>query len=86
MKTKKKYFVTGISTEVGKTIASAIVTEALEADYWKPIQAGDLHNSDTDKVEKLITNPELREEMGQAGFEYAQNAFNANNMCIMTCS
>lgn len=52
----KKYFITGISTEVGKTIASAIVTEALEADYWKPIQSGDLHYSDTDKVKGLISN------------------------------
>ncbi|HKJ48785.1 MAG TPA: AAA family ATPase [Christiangramia sp.] len=43
----KRYFITGIGTEVGKTIVSAIVTEALEADYWKPIQAGDLDNSDT---------------------------------------
>ncbi len=52
-----KLFVTGISTDVGKTIASAILVEALEADYWKPIQAGDLHNSDTDKVKKWISNP-----------------------------
>ena len=43
------YFVTGISTDVGKTIASAILVEALQADYWKPIQAGDLDNSDTIK-------------------------------------
>ena len=50
------YFVTGIGTEVGKTIAAAIVTEALEADYWKPIQAGDLENSDTYKVKRLISN------------------------------
>ncbi len=53
---KQTYFITGIGTEVGKTIASAIVTEALEADYWKPIQAGDLENSDTHKVKRLITN------------------------------
>lgn len=52
----KKYFITGISTEVGKTIASTIITEALEADYWKPIQSGDLAYSDTHKVEKLISN------------------------------
>jgi dethiobiotin synthetase len=52
----KKYFITGSSTEVGKTVASAIVTEALEADYWKPIQAGELENSDTHKVEQLISN------------------------------
>ena len=50
------YFLTGIGTEVGKTIAAAIVTEALEADYWKPVQAGDLENSDTHKVKKLISN------------------------------
>ncbi|RSC95575.1 dethiobiotin synthase [Tenacibaculum singaporense] len=52
----KKYFITGISTEVGKTVAAAIVTEALQADYWKPIQSGDLEHSDTHKVEKLISN------------------------------
>ena len=50
------YFVTGISTEVGKTVASAIVVESLRADYWKPIQAGDLDNSDSHKVESLISN------------------------------
>ena len=52
----KKYFITGISTEVGKTIAAAIVTEALEADYWKPIQAGDLEHSDTHKIKQFISN------------------------------
>jgi dethiobiotin synthetase len=54
------YFITGISTEVGKTIASAIITEALKADYWKPIQAGELENCDTKKVERLISNPKSR--------------------------
>ena len=52
----KKIFITGISTEVGKTVASAIVTEALHADYWKPIQAGELDNSDTHKVKNLVSN------------------------------
>lgn len=56
MQNQKKYFITGISTEVGKTVASAIVTEALEADYWKPVQAGELDNSDTHKVECFISN------------------------------
>jgi len=50
------YFITGISTEVGKTVASAIVVEALGADYWKPIQAGDLDYSDSHKIEALISN------------------------------
>lgn len=52
----KKYFVTGISTDVGKTIVSAILVEKLQADYWKPIQAGDLEFSDTDKVKSLVSN------------------------------
>lgn len=51
-----KVFVTGISTDVGKTIASAIIVEALEADYWKPIQAGDLDNSDSHKIKAKISN------------------------------
>lgn len=51
-----KLFITGIGTDVGKTVVSAIVVEALEADYWKPIQAGDLDNSDTDKVKRRISN------------------------------
>lgn len=51
-----KLFITGISTDVGKTIASSIVVEALQADYWKPVQAGDLDNSDTHKIRKYISN------------------------------
>ncbi|GAA3632526.1 dethiobiotin synthase [Flavivirga jejuensis] len=52
----KTFFITGTSTDVGKTIASAIVTEALQADYWKPIQAGELAHSDTHTVKNLISN------------------------------
>lgn len=51
-----KLFITGIGTDVGKTIASAIITEALEADYWKPIQAGDLNTSDSHKIKSFISN------------------------------
>ncbi|AVR44515.1 dethiobiotin synthase [Christiangramia fulva] len=54
----KKIFVTGISTEVGKTVVAAIITEALHADYWKPVQAGDLDNSDTHRLKRLISNAE----------------------------
>jgi dethiobiotin synthetase len=50
------YFITGIGTEVGKTIVSAIITESLEADYWKPIQAGELGYSDNHKVKNLVSN------------------------------
>ena len=48
------YFVTGIDTDSGKTLASAILCEALEADYWKPVQAGAPKDSDT--VRRLISN------------------------------
>ena len=53
---KSTFFITGISTEVGKTVVSAIITEALEADYWKPVQAGDLNHSDTHKVQQWVSN------------------------------
>ena len=55
-KRSMKIFITGISTDVGKTVTSAIVVEALEADYWKPVQAGDLDFSDTHKVKSQISN------------------------------
>lgn len=51
-----KLFITGIGTDVGKTIASAIITEALEADYWKPVQAGDLDTSDSHKIKAFLSN------------------------------
>ena len=52
----KNYFVTGIGTEIGKTIVSAVLVEKLKADYWKPIQSGELDNSDTHKVKSLVSN------------------------------
>lgn len=49
----KGLFITGIGTDVGKTVAAAVITRALEADYWKPVQCGDLDNSDSVKIERL---------------------------------
>lgn len=49
-------FITGIGTNVGKTVVSAILTEALQADYWKPIQSGVVEGKDSDTVKSLITN------------------------------
>jgi len=51
-----KYFITGIGTGIGKTLVSAIVTEKLKADYWKPIQSGDLDTSDSLTIGNLTTN------------------------------
>ena len=52
----QQYIVTGIGTDVGKTVISAILSEALKATYWKPIQAGDLDNSDSIKVNNWTTD------------------------------
>ncbi|MEZ0487322.1 dethiobiotin synthase [Fibrella aquatica] len=49
--------VAGIGTEVGKTVASAVLVEALKADYWKPVQSGYPPDSDTHTVRHLISNP-----------------------------
>jgi dethiobiotin synthetase len=48
------YFVTAIGTDSGKTLVSAILCEALHADYWKPIQAGLPKDSET--VKNLVAN------------------------------
>ncbi|MDP3556657.1 MAG: dethiobiotin synthase [Bacteroidota bacterium] len=51
-----RYFITGIGTDVGKTIVSAVLTEALKADYWKPLQCGVSGGTDKDLVSSLISN------------------------------
>lgn len=56
MPDKQPIFISGIDTGIGKTLVSAILTEKLNADYWKPIQSGDLDSSDTLKVKSLISN------------------------------
>jgi dethiobiotin synthetase len=53
---KQHYFITGISTDVGKTIVAAIVAQALKADYWKPIQTGAGEHGDAREVRSLISN------------------------------
>ncbi|MFP3835828.1 ATP-dependent dethiobiotin synthetase BioD, partial [Chryseobacterium sp. SIMBA_028] len=47
----------------GKTVCSAILTKYFNADYWKPIQSGDLLFSDSMKIqdwvgEKVVIHPE----------------------------
>lgn len=56
----QKIFITGIGTEIGKTVISAILTEALQADYWKPIQAGFDDGTDKQRVSGLVTNTTSR--------------------------
>jgi dethiobiotin synthetase len=52
----KPIFITGIGTGVGKTVVTAIITEALQADYWKPVQAGFDDGTDALTVKELISN------------------------------
>lgn len=54
----KNYFITAIGTDSGKTLLSAILTEALQADYWKPVQAGLPKDSDT--VKAMLSNTTSR--------------------------
>jgi dethiobiotin synthetase len=55
----RNYFVSGIGTDVGKTVASAILCKALNAAYWKPIQSGTLVGSDKDMIRKLCGEEQL---------------------------
>lgn len=53
--------VTGTDTEIGKTVFSAALTAALDAHYWKPVQAGtdeDGHG-DAETVARLSGRPVL---------------------------
>lgn len=52
----ERLFITGIGTDVGKTFVSAILTEALQADYWKPVQAGLDPSTDAGTVRSLVQN------------------------------
>ncbi|MFL0161363.1 dethiobiotin synthase [Aquirufa salirivi] len=51
--------VAGIGTEIGKTVVSAILTKALKADYWKPIQSGDLEQGDAYWIQQWVKHPNL---------------------------
>jgi dethiobiotin synthetase len=52
----KPIFITGTGTDVGKTLVAAIITEALKADYWKPVQAGFADGTDSLFVQEMISN------------------------------
>jgi dethiobiotin synthetase len=45
----RNIFVTAIGTDSGKTVVSAILAKALNADYWKPVQSGQPADSETVK-------------------------------------
>ncbi|MFZ4263722.1 dethiobiotin synthase [Sphingobacterium sp. HJSM2_6] len=49
----KGYFITGIGTSVGKTVVSAMLAMHWNTAYWKPIQSGDIHQTDSQLVALL---------------------------------
>ena len=54
------FIIVGIHTGIGKTICSAVLTEALQFDYWKPVQAGDLESTDSHFIQNHIENKRTR--------------------------
>lgn len=54
---KKRYFVAGIGTGVGKTLVSALLCKHLKADYFKPIQTGYPPDRDSMWVKQHVHDP-----------------------------
>ena len=52
----RPYFITGIGTSIGKTLVAAVVTQALKADYWKPVQAGIAEGTDSEWIASVVEN------------------------------
>ena len=48
-----RLIVSGTDTDIGKTVFSAALADALGADYWKPIQAGHEDGTDSGRVAEL---------------------------------
>ena len=55
----KPIFISGIGTGIGKTLISAVFAEALQADYWKPVQAGIQPETDSERLVSLVSHPGL---------------------------
>lgn len=52
-----RFIITGTDTGVGKTIFAAALTAALDASYWKPVQAGLDEETDLALVTRLAELP-----------------------------
>ncbi|MEM6271905.1 MAG: dethiobiotin synthase [Bacteroidota bacterium] len=53
-----RFVVVGIDTDAGKTVVAALLCLGLEADYWKPVQAGREPMTDTGRVREITGLPE----------------------------
>ncbi len=54
----KGYVIAGIGTDIGKTVVAAVLVEAFDADYWKPVQAGELAKTDSHEIARLAPGSE----------------------------
>jgi dethiobiotin synthetase len=54
---KRTFVITGTDTDVGKTVFAAALCAALDAHYWKPVQAGLDDGTDTARVASLSGLP-----------------------------
>ena len=54
----KQFIIAGIGTEIGKTLISAIFTQCLQADYWKPVQSGNPEEADALFIEQMTQVPD----------------------------
>ena len=52
--------IAGIHTGIGKTICSSVLCQALGYDYWKPVQAGELQNTDSHFIEHNTSNGRIK--------------------------
>ncbi len=52
--------IAGIHTGIGKTVCSAVICQALGFDYWKPVQAGELENTDSLFISNMVSNPKCK--------------------------
>lgn len=53
------YCIIGTHTGIGKTVFSSVLCKASGFDYWKPVQAGDLDDSDTINVQRRVADPSI---------------------------
>ena len=56
----QNFIIAGTDTEIGKTIFSAMLTQALNGIYYKPVQSGMVDITDTQMLRHLINLDETR--------------------------
>lgn len=56
----RRFVIAGTDTDVGKTVVSAALVGALNAYYWKPVQAGLEGETDSETVARLSGAPAQR--------------------------